>query len=73
MKGYGIMKVKIFRADDYVHLERQIQDYLDMVDYHNHAGGQGKRLLLRDIKYAMATIEKIDVVTHSALLIFDEE
>ena len=65
--------VKIFRADDYIHLERQIQEYLDMSDYRNSSGSQGKRLILRDIKYTMAVIEKIDVVTHSALLIFDEE
>ena len=67
------MKVKIFRADDYIHLERQIQEYLDLIDYRNSAGGQGKRCILRDIKYTMATIEKIDVVTYSAMLIFDEE
>ena len=65
--------VKIFRADDYIHLERQIQEYLDMTVYRNSAGGQSKRLILRDIKYTMAVIEKIDTVTHSALLIFDEE
>ena len=67
------MKVKIFRSDDYIHLERQIQEYLDMTDYRNSAGSQRKHLILRDIKYTMAVIEKIDVVTHSALLIFDEE
>ena len=67
------MKVKIFRSDDYIHLERQIQEYLDLIDYRNTASSQGKRYILRDIKYTMATIEKIDVVTHSAMLIFDEE
>ena len=67
------MKIKIFRSDDYIHLERDIQNYLDLVDYRNSAGGQSKRLILRDIKYTMAVIEKIDTVTHSALLIFDEE
>ena len=59
-------RVKIFRSDDEIHLERDIQNYLDMVCYNE------PKLRLRDIKYTMAVIEKIDVVTYSALLIFDE-
>lgn len=67
------MKVRIFRSDDYIHLERDIQNYLDLVDYRNSAGGQSKRLILRDIKYTMAAIEKINAVTYSAMLIFEED
>lgn len=59
-------RVKIFRSDDEIHLERDIQNYLDMVSYNE------PKLYLRDIKYTMAVIEKIDTVTYSALLIFDE-
>ena len=65
--------VKIFRADDEIHLERNIQDYLDMIQYRCNAGGQAKPIRLIDIKYTMAVIEKIDVVTYSALLILEED
>lgn len=65
--------VKIFRADDEIHLERNIQNYLDLIQYQHSAGGQTKPIRLVDIKYTMAVIEKIDVVTYSALLILEED
>ena len=65
--------VKIFRADDEIHLEHDIQNYLDMISYQQSAGGQSKSIRLLDIKYTMAVIEKIDTVTYSALLILEED
>ena len=65
--------VKIFRSDDHIHLERDIQNYLDMIQYQSDFGGQSYPVRLVDIKYAMASIEKIDVVTYSAMLIFEEQ
>ena len=65
--------VKIFRSDDEIHLERNIQNYLDMISYQQSAGGQSRPIRLIDIKYTMAVIEKIDTVTYSALLIFEED
>ena len=65
--------VKIFRSDDEIHLERDIQNYLDLIQYQHSAGGQAKPIRLVDIKYTMAVIEKIDVVTYSALLILEED
>lgn len=65
--------VKIFRSDDEIHLERDIQNYLDIISYQHSAGGQSKPIRLIDIKYTMAVIEKIDTVTYSALLILEED
>ena len=65
--------VKIFRSDDEIHLERDIQNYLDLIQYQHSAGSQSKPIRLVDIKYSMAVIEKIDTVTFSAMLILDED